>query len=290
MTPLTFLFYLQCRASLKENGLIYGIGLLVALPIFIYAIKVKGLAQAELAPIMIAISNTWGIVAVVMMLGYGLVDVPRSLWQASNYNDSLLLSRFKVAQISSEKTESEGQLSEVKDQIMAMNTRIEAKHELRSWMDMLMSKMTPDTRKSLHYASSEEEDRPVTLKSLVELHKILLAAQRFVNRCDCMMDEILDEAFLLEDIVLCRDADDGQFIPSIASPKSYTGRFLSPKAVWWWKVKLGPYLYKLAALIAAIFSIIIVWSELVLSSDSPVLSITALMIGNAGKNNKVPRG
>lgn len=44
--------------------------------------------------IVIAASNTWGLLMLVVMLGYGLVDVPRWLWH--RYHREFTLKMFQV--------------------------------------------------------------------------------------------------------------------------------------------------------------------------------------------------
>ena len=58
-------------------------------------------------------SNTWGLFVLVLMLGYGLVDVPRTLWNWSKTEYMLSNTYFKIAKLSTEKTEAEEALEDV---------------------------------------------------------------------------------------------------------------------------------------------------------------------------------
>ena len=58
-------------------------------------------------------SNTWGLFVLVLMLGYGLVDVPRSLWYNAKRGHQLSKTHFKIAKLSTEKTEAEENLEDI---------------------------------------------------------------------------------------------------------------------------------------------------------------------------------
>lgn len=58
-------------------------------------------------------SNTWGLFVLVLMLGYGLVEVPRNMWNSSKRGILLARSWFKVSKLSTEKTEAEENLEDI---------------------------------------------------------------------------------------------------------------------------------------------------------------------------------
>lgn len=58
-------------------------------------------------------SNTWGLFLLVLLLGYGLVEVPRYIWNKSKYPHMLSRTYFKIAKQSTEKTEAEENLEDV---------------------------------------------------------------------------------------------------------------------------------------------------------------------------------
>lgn len=58
-------------------------------------------------------SNTWGLFLLVILLGYALVEVPRSLWNASKRGYSLNYSYFKAAKLNIEKSEAEETVDDI---------------------------------------------------------------------------------------------------------------------------------------------------------------------------------
>lgn len=71
--------------------------------------------RAQLKVLAVTASNTWGLFLLVLLLGYGLVEVPRSLWNASKRGHTLAYTYFKIAKLSVEKSEAEEALEDVMD-------------------------------------------------------------------------------------------------------------------------------------------------------------------------------
>ena len=59
--------------------------------------------------------NTWGLLVLTVLLGYGLVEVPRSLWNASRRGWSLNYCYFKAAKLYSDMCEAADTLAEMKE-------------------------------------------------------------------------------------------------------------------------------------------------------------------------------
>ena len=63
--------------------------------------------------ILITAANTWGLFLLVLLLGYGLVEVPRNVWHAANVDLSLARTYFRLAKLSTEKQEASEDLDDV---------------------------------------------------------------------------------------------------------------------------------------------------------------------------------
>jgi len=60
-------------------------------------------------------SNTWGLCLLVLLLGYGLIDVPRSCWHSARMRQRLARTYFSLAKMSLERAEAEEALEDVLD-------------------------------------------------------------------------------------------------------------------------------------------------------------------------------
>lgn len=61
----------------------------------------------------ITASNTWGLFLLVLLYGYGLVDIPRGVWQSSHTHYMLQQTYFKIAKISMECSEAQEKYEDV---------------------------------------------------------------------------------------------------------------------------------------------------------------------------------
>ena len=68
--------------------------------------------SAQLKVLAITASNTWGLSLLVLLLGYGLVEVPRVCWNMSKQGYSLSRTYFKIAKMSLERIEAEEALED----------------------------------------------------------------------------------------------------------------------------------------------------------------------------------
>lgn len=67
----------------------------------------------ELQTIGITAANTWGLFLLVLLLGYGLVEIPRSYWNASRHGHLLVKTYFKASKLMTEKADAEENLEDV---------------------------------------------------------------------------------------------------------------------------------------------------------------------------------
>ena len=69
----------------------------------------------QLKVLAVTASNTWGLTLLVLLLGHGLVDVPRSYWNNAWQRSRLARAYFSLAKLSLEKAEAEEELEDVLD-------------------------------------------------------------------------------------------------------------------------------------------------------------------------------
>lgn len=65
--------------------------------------------------------NTWGLLIVTVLLGYGLVEVPRSFFYASRRKYSLQHAYFKAAKLYGDLSEARGNLRDVSEVSLTVN-------------------------------------------------------------------------------------------------------------------------------------------------------------------------
>jgi hypothetical protein len=72
-----------------------GIGLIF----LIYLIIEDKLEIAHLPAFLMALSNCWGLFLIILLLGYGLVAIPRKLWYTGSVEKMLHYYQFQLAEV-----------------------------------------------------------------------------------------------------------------------------------------------------------------------------------------------
>jgi len=73
------LSYYDLKPTIRENIIIYGIILGIGLIAFIYIVIAEKIALSSIPSIAIALGNTWGLFLLVILMGYGFVEIPRMI-------------------------------------------------------------------------------------------------------------------------------------------------------------------------------------------------------------------
>ena len=87
-------------------------------------------------------SNTWGLFVLVILLGYGLVDIPRSAWHRSHTNYSLNYSYFKVAKLRVDLEEAKSTLSEVCGEVKYLLQKIRYNDPFYKYVNVIVKKVS----------------------------------------------------------------------------------------------------------------------------------------------------
>lgn len=69
--------------------------------------------RSKLRTIAASASNTWGLFWLVLLLGYGLVEVPRSIWYSASTHHLINHAYFKVAKLYHERAEAEDHVNDL---------------------------------------------------------------------------------------------------------------------------------------------------------------------------------
>ena len=75
--------------AIYQNLVFYGVAGVLGIGLLVFISFKTKLTSAELQGILIALSNTWGMALFIMLLGYGLVEVPRKVWKFKDVDADL---------------------------------------------------------------------------------------------------------------------------------------------------------------------------------------------------------
>uniref|UniRef100_A0A3Q0STG2 LMBR1 domain containing 2b n=1 Tax=Amphilophus citrinellus TaxID=61819 RepID=A0A3Q0STG2_AMPCI len=269
----------KIKTALIENAIYYGTYLLIFGSLLIYvAVHPE---WYELQTIGITAANTWGLFLLVLLLGYGLVEIPRSYWNASRHGHLLIKTYFKASKLMTEKADAEENLEDVMEEVRKVSESIKYNHPLRKYIDTILRKCPLDYQEKMGRNMDDYEDFDdkqntyPTEKSLVKLHKQVIYAVQRHNRTRVQWQILLQQAIHLEDVAKNETSSTHQFVHSFPSsePAGWFSRYIyTPTCL------LRRWFYRLLSVVLTLFSVAVVWSECTFFSTRPVLSLFAIFI------------
>uniref|UniRef100_A0A0B8RU41 Plasma membrane protein n=1 Tax=Philothamnus irregularis TaxID=1899461 RepID=A0A0B8RU41_9SAUR len=285
----------KIKTALIENAIYYGTYLLIFGAFLMYvAINPNiSLQWSQLQTIGIAAANTWGLFLLVLLLGYGLVEIPRSHWNGAKKGYLLMKTYFKAAKLMTEKADAEENLEDIMEEVRKVNESIKYNHPLRKCVDTILKKCPTEYQDRMgrnmdDYEDFEERSNTYpTEKNLVKLHKQVIYSVQRHRRTQVQWQILLEQAFYLEDVAKNESSATRQFVHTFQSQEAENKiiQYLyTPTLEWYWECLLQPWFHRILAIILAIFSIVVVWSECTFFSPKPVLSLFAVFIRLAEKN------
>lgn len=278
-----FTIWGKIKTALFENALWYGSYLVIFGGLLVYvALKPQLDINGEnIKLIGITASNTWGLLLLVLLLGYGLVELPRNAWNMSLPDLRLEEAYFKISKLCTEKEDAEEELADVLAEVKRSSEEIKYNSDLRSYIDTIIKKCPPGSEDLFSKGTEDYVDyKPgnivLTAKNLIKLHKKVIVVSHRAHRTQVQWNAALKLAFHLEDIEQNRYNGERIFKASFSNHLTISRTKLH--LTWLWEILIKPWLFKLLSIILLILSISLVWSEMTFFSKSPNLSIFALLI------------
>uniref|UniRef100_A0A3B4APH3 Uncharacterized protein n=1 Tax=Periophthalmus magnuspinnatus TaxID=409849 RepID=A0A3B4APH3_9GOBI len=283
----------KIKTALIENGIYYGTYLLVFVSLLVYVVihlKWK-FTFRELQTVCITAANTWGLFLLVLLLGYGLVEIPRSYWLSSNPAYLLNKTYFKVAKMATEKAAAEEDLADVMDVRSVLKVKLIKKHSLlfERICGHILLFMSGCPAVYQEQMNSENDGSPVShvvpsVGALVTLHKKVIRCVQRSTRVQVQWPILLNRAFHLEDVSKSKASAVRYFMHSFDSdrPRGWIQKLLcTPSVEWYWECVLKQFFFKLLAVLLCLLSVTVVWSECTFFSTKPVLSLLAVFVQTA---------
>merc|ERR1719233_934487 len=114
MVYLSGYFTMRDRAvdSLKANGKFYLVAAILYIVLLIYVAALKSLSAGSIPGLAIGLANLWGLLLSILLLGYGLVEVPRKLWRSSDLATRMDFLLYKIASVHEQHADARDQLDE----------------------------------------------------------------------------------------------------------------------------------------------------------------------------------
>lgn len=271
------------RSALIDNAIYYGTYLFICGVLLIYIALKPGiyLDWQKLKAIASSASNTWGLFLLVLLLGYALVEVPRSLFNNSKAGYTLQHAYFKLSKLSSDKAEAEENTEDVLESLQSLNILVPSHHELRPCVEEILCKVPTElmekAKRSVRADGGSSTSVP-SEKSLIRLHRQVIKSLQVLQRTEALWNVQVEKILYLEDVEM-NYLSSPPFRNELSSKRN-----CPPTLQWYWECVIKSPFLKVLAGAAAIMSFMVVWSELTFFSSHPVLSIFAVTLNIASKS------
>ena len=229
------------------------------------------------------LSNTVGMLALVLLLGHGLVAFPQHLWLQASFPDWLEQVQEKAAGIFEQHTEARMELSQVVSTVTKTQAHVAAVETDDTLLDaaqLLADECPSDIHRSRAGSVRFGRHEHVTLATLAALrYEVRLAASTFA-----LLEHRLEAtkllAWELQDIIASWEREDG-----VQRIKWSFGKEQGSELEWYWHVKARPALYKTGACFAGLFSTLVLVGQVGLLADTPQASLFWLCVNGSANTS-----
>ena len=299
----------RLATSVRENIIFYAVLVAVALLGVIVLTANGAMTLSGVTAFSIASATSFGIVAGVFLLGYGLVEVPRSIWRSANIQSRPIAAYRKVGEVASALDDAHAALRRV---VRASETTQEVMprdHELR-WMMRIVAAETPKSADvglgestdpaedgdDYDYDYDEESDMVRLRRQLKRKMRVYRrTAAQYVAAVSAAMEAeaVLNASGLgasgLGDRSCLMTSSDKRFRHPLRPVRA--GKFAATveTAEWWWRCRVAPITARALAVALAAFSVLTVWAETFMwttqATDGMDISPFSAMLRSAARDS-----
>ncbi|XP_023240125.1 LMBR1 domain-containing protein 2-like [Centruroides sculpturatus] len=189
--------------------------------------------KSKLKVICITASNTWGLFLLVLLLGYGLVEIPRSCWNKTKRGYMLNYLYFKAAKLSTERCEAEERVDDLMEEVQQVAECVSRRHSyLKNYLAIILDKLPEEKQNVICNRQSLRDfdiSGPID-RTLIRLHQQIIRALQTYRRTQCQWNMLVEHSFEWEDIVR-NEMNHDHLFKSTFMPRrsSFVRALLTPK-------------------------------------------------------------
>ncbi|KAH9400683.1 LMBR1 domain-containing protein 2 [Tyrophagus putrescentiae] len=278
-----FTTFRKIKSSFIENIKYYCFFGVLFIIFLIYYASRESMSFEGLKVFCTSASNTFGLFLLTVLMGYGLVEIPRTfLSSTQNYKYKLDYLYFKIAKTNGEKCEADGNLDDLLDEIRALYIYASDRgHVFSGHLEKILRKCPESFQnefinrhgRSVNSSSSQQEiEAKLTEKNLIKLNAKIKQAVQTSHRTKVQYTMLIQEGIQLKEAF-----------------ESDTVR-LSPLEVWLRQrvpkfevlLRQKPLIVRVISFLTgwtlALFSVMIVWSEFTFFIQVIPVSLFSLVV------------
>jgi hypothetical protein len=266
-----FSIFDRLRVAVVGNLIFYGVAgtVMVVLLVYVLIAYYGQVSFANIRGVAVAFSNAYGLVLYILLMGYGVVEIPRMLWREGNLRVAMKHCEYRVVNQLEDMQTAKAELRETLRFVKAVELDVDQYDPFYKEVQIIVSKCPPEYST---VTKGDVVDFEVTRRNLVNLHTNLKSKVEAVDRTTSMYHNTLREAFKLYDILHTRDESEswfGSLSWTFGHRWAFVDRTIAPRIPldrleYVWHVYMHPIGSRVLALFCAMMSITLVWSEMML--------------------------
>ncbi|KAL9356490.1 hypothetical protein Peur_049743 [Populus x canadensis] len=282
----------RLKTSVRANLVFYLIVGAIGLFGFILLITMNKIRIGNVLAVAMACSNTFGLVTGAFLLGFGLSEIPKSLWRNSEWSIRQKVLSHKIAKMAMKLDDAHQDLSNAIVVAQATSNQMSKRDPLRPYMDVIdnmlaqMFKQDPSFKPQGGRLGENDMDFDTDEKSMATLRRHLQGAREEYYRCRSEYMTYVMEALELQDTVKNyeRSSSTGwKYISSFRPARTGKLGASFDRMEFLWRCILRKQLEKVLAVILGTMSATILLAEATILIGGVDLSLFSILINSAGK-------
>ncbi|XP_049403924.1 uncharacterized protein LOC125867459 [Solanum stenotomum] len=281
----------RLKTSIHANLVFYAILGIVGLLGLILLITMRKSWDGNALGFAMACSNTFGLVTGAFLLGFGMSEIPKSMWKNADWTTRQKVLSHKIAKMAVKLDDAHQELSNAIVVAQATSKQMSKRDPLRRYMDVIdnmlvqMFREDPSFKPQGGQLGENDMDYDTDDKSMAKLRRNLRIAREEYYRYKSEYLTYVTEALELEDTIKNyeqRNATGWKFISTLRSERAGTlGSFFDTTELIW-RCVLRKQLKKVSAVILCCMSVAILLAEATLLPRGVDLSLFSILIKSVG--------
>ncbi|GMI77130.1 hypothetical protein like AT5G65290 [Hibiscus trionum] len=282
----------RLKTSVHVNLVFYAVVGSIGLVGLILLITMNRNWSGGILGLAMAFSNTFGLVTGAFLLGFGLSEIPKTLWRNADWTIRQKVLSHKIAKMAVKLDEAHQELSNAIVVAQATSNQMSKRDTLRPYMDVIdnmlaqMFREDPSFKPQGGRLGENDMDYDSDEKSMATLRRHLRLAREEYYRYKSEYMTYVSEALQLEDTIKnyeCRSSTGWKYVSSFRPGRSGKTGTLLDTIEFIWRCILWKQLKKALAVILGIISAAILLAEATLLPRGVDLSLFSILINSVKK-------
>ncbi|KAL3527601.1 hypothetical protein ACH5RR_012257 [Cinchona calisaya] len=284
----------RLKTSIHVNLIFYLIVGSIGLFGFILLVTMRKNWDRNILGFAMACSNTFGLVTGAFLLGFGLSEIPKSIWRNADWTTRQKVLSHKIAKMAVKLDDAHQELSNAIVVAQATSKQMSKRDPLRRYMDVIdnmlvqMFKEDPSFKPQGGRLGENDMDYDTDEKSMATLRRHLRGAREEYYRCKSEYMNYVLKALELEDTIKNydrRNATGWKYVSSLRSERIGTFGSLLDTMELIWRCILGKQFEKVLAVILGCMSAAILLAEATMLIGGVDLSLFSILIKSVGNQD-----